>query len=129
MEDGDFFDVQFLDREVHDGPGLDIVGEDGPVEVRVVTAQGQVGIGGGGGDHDDAGVLVDGQGSLGCPGADMADDDLDALGDEFGRGVGGDFRLADVVFDQQLHLLAVDAAPGVDLLDHQFRGLDRGQTV
>ena len=59
----------------------------------------------------------------------MADDGVHILGNEFGRRIGGDFRLADVVLHEELHLSAQDAPLGVDLLDDHLRGLDRRQAV
>jgi len=54
---------------------------------------------------------------------------IDPVGYQLGGGVGGHLRLADVVLHQQLHLLAIDAALGVALRDHQFGRIDTGQTI
>ena len=54
----------------------------------------------------------------------MAQHDVDALGHQLGGRIGGHFRFANVVFHQQLYLLAEDAALGIDILDHQFGGFD-----
>ena len=129
VEDGDLLDLQLADGEIHLQAGLGVVGGDGPEEVGILAALGQVGIRGRGGHDDDPGVLVDAEGGLGRPAADVADDGLDVLGNQLGRRIGGHFRLADVVLDEELHLPAQDAALGVDLLDDHLRGLDRREAV
>jgi hypothetical protein len=51
------------------------------------------------------------------------------LRDQLSGRVGRHFGLADVVLDEELDLPAQNAAPGVDVLDHQLDGLHRRKTI
>ena len=129
VEDGDLLDLQFVDGELHLQTRLGVIGGDGPVEVGILAALRQVRIRRRRGDGDDFCFLVNAEGRLGRPAADMTDDGVHILGNELGRRIGGDFRLADVVLHQEFHLPAQDAPLGVDLLDDHLRGLDRRQSI
>lgn len=59
----------------------------------------------------------------------MSENDVNAVGHQFGGGVGGHFRFTDIVFYQQFHLFTVDTAFGIVLGSDQFGSLDRRQTV
>src|SRR5690606_12612024 len=98
------------------GRTLQAVQADG-AEHQLVTAVGDVRTGGGGGDHEDAFILVDVGGRLGGTGAKVADHEADACVDDT---VGHGDRLlwiAGVIEYHTLQLAAVDAAGLVDHLD------------
>ena len=67
-------------------------------------------------DLDDPGFLVDVRGRDRHAGVEVADDPLHAVGDELVRDRDALLRIRDVVADDDLDLLAVDAAGGVDVL-------------
>ena len=129
MKDGDLFQLQPAHGKIHFQPGLGVVRGDGAEEAGVLPALGQFRVRRGGRHGDQPGVLVDAQGRLGGPAADVPHDDVRLSGDQLGGGVRRHFRLAGVVLDEEFDFLPQDAAPGVDVLDHQFGGLDGRQAV
>ncbi|OPY77009.1 MAG: hypothetical protein A4E70_02658 [Syntrophus sp. PtaU1.Bin005] len=129
MENGDPAGVEAVEGEIHLHLRLGVIGGDGPEEIGVPAALGQLGIRRRRGDRDDPGILVDPYGRFRRAAADMADDGMDLGRDELGRGVGRHFRFAGVVFNKEFDLPAQNAPLGVDVLDHQLRRLDRGQSV
>jgi len=129
VNDGDLLGLQLAGGKGGRQLALVVVGGDGAIEIGIFAALGQRRIGRRRADGDDLGALVDAHGGLGGAGADVADDDVDAFGDEFGRDVGGDFGLALIIDDHQFDLLAIDAALGVDVGHDHFGGLLGRQTV
>ncbi len=129
MENRNLLEFQRTDREIHLQAGLGVIGGDGPVEVGVLAALGQFGICGRWGDDDELGVLVDAEGRLGRPAADVADDGGGVLGCQLGCRVRGHFRFADVIFHEELNRFPQDAPFSVDLLDDHLGGLDRRKAV
>ncbi|MNE16789.1 hypothetical protein D3C80_1097430 [compost metagenome] len=120
MEDGDGFRLEVLGDELAGGRALQAVQADG-AEDQLVAAGGDVRAGGSRGDHQDAFVLVDVGRWLGGAGAEVANDELDAIVDDLVGNGHGLFRIAGVVVDHTFKLLAVYAASLVDLLDGHFR--------
>ena len=68
------------------------------------------------------GLLVDAHSRFGGTAADMPQDDVDTVGDQFGGRIGGHFRFTDVVFHQKLDWATTDTAHGITLFGNQFRG-------
>jgi hypothetical protein len=129
VQNGNFFQLEDVQGKVHFQAGLGIIGSDGAEKVGVVAALGQRGVGGRWRHDRNVGVFVNAQRGLGGTGADVAQHHMDAFGNQLGGRVGGHFRFAHIVFHQQFHLFAQNAALGVDIFDHQFGSLDGRDTI
>ena len=98
---------------------------------NVIAHLGDLGIGGGRGDHGNAALLADGRGFEGTGGRDFAEHgDHAVAGDQFTNHGGGLAGLGLVVFGVEFDFLAEHAAGGVDfihrLLDAFMGGLAEG---
>ncbi|MCY1294298.1 hypothetical protein D9M69_416600 [compost metagenome] len=116
VDHGDVGRLDHISDEVAGGRALHAVQADGAEHQFVATA-GDVRAGGGGGDHQDAVVLIDVGSRLGGAGAQVADHELDLVVDDLVGHGNGLLRIAGIVVDHAFELLAVHAAGLVDLLD------------
>ena len=129
MQVGDLLGLQHFDDVAAGQLGLGIVVGHGAQEQGVLAFQGQGRRGGRGGDADDVGAFIHGQGGVGGAGADGAHDGHDLVGDQLGRGVGGQFGLTLVVLRHQFDVLAQHAALGVGFFNDDLGGIEAGDAV
>ncbi|MNO60167.1 hypothetical protein D3C76_507710 [compost metagenome] len=116
VQDGNDLRLDVVGDVVAGSRALGAVQADG-AEDQLVATGGDFRRGGGRGDHDHAFVFVDVGRRLGGAGAQVADDELDAVVDHFVGDCNGLFRVAGVVVFLGFEHLAIDAALGVDILD------------
>jgi len=106
-----------------------VVRGNGPEEVGVVAALGELHVGGRRRHGDDLRLLVHAERRLGRAAADVAENHGRLLGHQLGADVGRDLGLAHVVFREDDDLLAEHAALGVHVADHELGRIQRRQAV
>lgn len=116
VDDRDVLRLDVVGNEVAGGRALQAVQADG-AEDQLVTARSDLGAGRGGGDHQDAFVLVDIGRRLRGAGTQVADHELHAVVDDLVCHRDGLLRVTGVVVANAFQLLAVHPAGLVDLLD------------
>ena len=111
-----FLPLKLVDDVVAGDRALLVVAAAGAEHVPQ-AALGDLRVGGGRRDHQDAVLLIDFRGRDGDARVEVADDELDAVADELVGDRDALLGIGDVVADLERDLLAEDAAGGVDVVD------------
>ncbi len=119
MDNGHALGFDLLDDVLGGSRALIAIQTNG-AQGQLVTALGDLGVGGGGGDHQDPLVFIDVGGGQGIVGAEVADHKLDAVVHHLVRDSHRLFGIAGIVIDDRFDLLAIDTASLVDLLDRHL---------
>jgi hypothetical protein len=122
MQDGDVLVAHILDHEIRCEEPLSVVQEANAEELWIALGR-QAGRRGGWRDVENSGVAVNLGSWLGGAGVVAADHGHDLLRDQAVGDQGGLFRVAFIVFDDELDLLAVDATGRIGLIDQQLDGV------
>lgn len=123
MNDGDTLRFHFLDDIFRRGRPLRGVEAGGTHDV-LVSALGQLRVGRSRGDHQDAFILIDIGSRLGGRGAQVADNVLNTVVDDFVGHRDRLLRIAGVVIFDGHQLVALNAAAGVDVFNRLTRTIE-----